>query len=195
MMSVEGRPLDDTSLISRARAGDVRAYEELVRIHQGVALRVAYLITRDHAEAEDVAQDAFVKAYRSLGRIDPARPFRPWILTIVRNESLNRRRRAGRQERLQTRLASEAGSGDSAQSPESLALDAEMHRGILEAMDRLPQRQRLVVGLRYLVGLSEAETAATLEIPIGTVKSRSNRALARLKIDLETTDFSKEGTQ
>lgn len=186
-MSVEGRPLDDTSLIRDAKAGDVRAYEQLVRSHQQVVLRVAYLVIRDHAEAEDATQEAFVKAYRALDRLAADRSFRPWILAIVRNEALNRRRRAGRQAHLQVRVASEAVSGDAAQSPESLAIAADRHRQLLAAVDRLPERYRQVVGLRFLVGLSEAETATTLGVPLGTVKSRTTRALQRLRQDMGAT--------
>ncbi|MDP9493822.1 MAG: sigma-70 family RNA polymerase sigma factor [Actinomycetota bacterium] len=192
MTSVEGRPLDDTSLIRDAKAGDVSAYEQLVRLHQPVALRVAYLVMRDHAEAEDAAQDAFVKAYQALDRLAPDRPFRPWILAIVRNEALNRRRRAGRQARLQLRVAGEAVSGDSARSPESLALDADRHRRLLAAVDRLPDRFAEAIGLRFLVGLSEAETATTLGVPVGTIKSRTARALQRLRRDIGTDPWFKE---
>ncbi len=184
-MSVEGRPLNDTSLIVATKSGDARAYGELVRAHQEIALRVAYLFVRDRAEAEDTVQEAFVKAFRALGRVDPDRPFRPWLLAIVRNEARNRIRRQGRQKALETRLAGEVASGDSARSPESLAVEAEMYRGILGAVDRLPERQRQVIGLRYLVGLTEAETAATLRVPLGTVKSRTKRALKRLRDELE----------
>ena len=192
MMSVEGRPLNDTSLIEASKSGDTGAYGELVRAHQEIALRVAYFVVRDHAEAEDTVQEAFVKAFRALERLDPERPFRPWLLAIVRNEALNRLRRRGRETVLGIRLASEASSEDSARSPESLAVDADVHREVLDAVDRLPQRQRVVIGLRYLVGLSEADTATTLGIPVGTVKSRANRALERLRGDLEAAHFSKE---
>jgi RNA polymerase sigma factor (sigma-70 family) len=185
MMSVEGRPLNDTSLIDAAKSGDTRAYGELVHAHQQTALRVAYLILRDPVEAEDVVQEAFVKAFRALDRVDAEREFRPWILAIVRNEARNRSRSRMRRRNLEMRLAGEGDSGDSARSPETLTLEADAQRAVLAAVDRLPERQRLVVGLRFLVGLSEAETAATLGIPAGTVKSRTARGLDRLRTDLE----------
>jgi RNA polymerase sigma-70 factor (ECF subfamily) len=194
MMSVEGRPLNDTSLIEAAKSGDTRAYGELVQAHQQVALRVAYLVLRDPVEAEDVVQEAFVKAYRALNRVDAERGFRPWLLAIVRNEALNRGRSRSRRRNLELRLEGEGSSRDSARSPEALALEAAAHREVLAAVDALPERQRLVVGLRFLAGLSEAETASTLGIPVGTVKSRSARALDRLRTDLETTWIESEET-
>lgn len=116
---MEGRPLEDRDLIARAKNGDKTAFGELVRVHQGMALRVAYLVLRDHAEAEDVTQDAFVKAYRSLHRFRAEEPFRPWLLKIVRNESLNRSRSRVRRERLAVRVANDPVSGDAASSPET----------------------------------------------------------------------------
>ena len=83
-----------TALIERACHGDIGAYEELVRQHQDLAYRTAYLITGGAAEAEDAAQEAFVKAYYALGRFRAGAPFRPWLLRIVVNEARNRRKAA-----------------------------------------------------------------------------------------------------
>lgn len=177
---VEGRPLTESELISRAIEGDVDAFTHLVEEHQAVALRVAYLVVRDHAEAEDVTQEAFVKAHRALDGFRQDAPFRPWLLRIVRNEALNRLRRRGRQERLRLRVANEAVSGGAAPSPEAAFIEDEQRRFLLDAVDALPRRYRDVVTYRYLGGLSEAETAAALDIPVGTVKSRTSRALDRL---------------
>ena len=179
--SVEGRPLDETQLVSDARSGDLGAFEELVRIHQSTAIRLAYLLVRDHGEAEEVAQDAFVKAYRALDRFREGSPFRPWLLTIVRNEAANRRRSSGRRRRLALRVAAEPVSGDAAPFPETVIIDAERARTVLAAVDGLPDRYRMVVSLRFLLGLTEAETSAVLGVATGTVKSRTSRALERLR--------------
>jgi len=80
---VEGRPLEETELVERARVGDAHAYEELVRMHQQVAMRTAWLVTRNAAEAEDAVQEAFVKAYRALRRFREGAAFRPWLLAIA----------------------------------------------------------------------------------------------------------------
>ena len=89
-----GRPPDDAQLAERARRGDDRAFEELLRRHQTIAFRTAYLITGAAADAEDAVQEAALKAHAALPRFDPARPFRPWLLAIVANEARNRRRAA-----------------------------------------------------------------------------------------------------
>ncbi len=163
----------------RAQRGDPRAYEELVRPHEEIAFRVAYVITRNAADAEDAVQDALVKAWRALGRFRAGEPLRPWFLQIAANEARNRRRSAGRRERLT--LAAAADSGEAAPSPEDAVLDAAQREQLLAALDELPADAREVLAYRYLLDLSEEETAAALGVPRGTVKSRSARALDRLK--------------
>jgi RNA polymerase sigma-70 factor (ECF subfamily) len=190
---VEGRPLDECELIERAIKGDVAAYTELVRIHQHAALRVAMLVVGDPTEAEDVAQEAFVKAHRNLGRFSADRPFRPWLLAIVRNEARNRRRRTARQARLSLRVANDPVSGGAAPSPEAVLLADERRRTLLDAVDRLPDRYRMVVGCRFLLELSEAETAEVLGVPTGTVKSRTARGLDRLRDLLPADELGEAG--
>ena len=97
--------MEDAKLAERAREGDTAAYERLVRLHQAGAFRAAYLVTGDASEAEDAAQEAFVKAYRALGRFRPGAPFRPWLLAIVSNEARNRRRASGRRTNLALRTS------------------------------------------------------------------------------------------
>ena len=162
----------------RAQRGDSRAFEELVQPHQEIAFRVAYLITRNAADAEDAAQEALVKAWRALGRFRAGAPLRPWLLKIVANEARNRRRSAGRRERLALRAAS---PGEAAPSPEEAAVAADERARLLAALDELPDQARLVLACRHLLALSEEETAAALGVRRGTVKSRSARALERLR--------------
>ncbi len=176
-----GRPLEETELIERAKRGDARAYEELVHAYQGIAFRTAYLIAGNAADAEDAAQEGFVKAFYALARFRPGAPFRPWVLQIVANEARNRRRSAGRREGLVLRAATERSSGDAAPSPEASLLDAEQRATLLALVGDLPDDQRLVIGCRYFLDLSEEETAAVLGVRRGTVKSRTSRALDRLR--------------
>jgi RNA polymerase sigma factor (sigma-70 family) len=178
---VVGRPLDESDLIGRAKRGDTHAYEELVHAHQGIAFRTAYVIAGNAADAEEAAQDGFVKAWRALGRFREGAPFRPWLLQIVANEARNRRRSAGRRAHLALRAATEQPSGGAAPSPEASLLSAEQHTALLGAVNELPDDQRAVVALRYFVGLTEQEVADALGVPAGTVKSRSARALERLR--------------
>ena len=149
--------------------------------YQGIAFRTAYVIARNASDAEDAAQDGFVKAWRALGRFREGAPFRPWLLQIVANEARNRRRSAGRRANLALRAATEAPSGGAAPSPEAALLSGEQRGALLAAVDELPDEQRTVVALRYFLGLSEHEVAETLGVPQGTVKSRTARALERLR--------------
>jgi len=179
---VVGRPLDDADLVRASRGGDADAYAELVRRHQHTAFRAAMLITGNAADAEEAAQDGFYKAWCALGRFRLREPVRPWLLTIVANEARNRRRAAGRREHLAVRAAGEARpSGEAAPSPEAALLAGEQRGDLLAALSRLREDDRLVIGCRHLLDLSEAETAAALGVRPGTVKSRLSRALARLR--------------
>ncbi|HUR85798.1 MAG TPA: sigma-70 family RNA polymerase sigma factor [Solirubrobacteraceae bacterium] len=176
------RPLDDDAdLVARATRGDVDAYERLVHRHAQIAFRTAYLITRSAADADEAAQDGFLKAYRALHRFRSGAPFRPWLLRIVANEARNRRRAAGRRTALELRAGEERLRADAAPSSEAALLAAGERAALLAAIERLPERDRLVIACRHLLELSEAETAAALDCRPGTVKSRLSRALARLR--------------
>ena len=184
---MEGRPPEsadaarESDLVERARGGDVGAYESLVEEHQTIAFRTAYLITGSAADAEEAAQDGFVKAHAALRRFRRGAPFRPWLLAIVANEARNRRRSARRRAELALRAAEAPPTGDAAPSPEAALLQAEERQRLLAAVNELGDDDRLVIACRYFVGLSEEETAAAIGRPEGTVKSRSARALARLR--------------
>lgn len=181
--AVVGRPLDEIedTLVERARRGDADAYEELVRRYTEMAFRAAYLVTGSAPDAEEAAQDAFVKAFRALSRFRAGAPFRPWLLRIVGNEARNRRRAASRRAALELRVAEGIRAGGAAPSPEAAAEAAEERRALLRALVMVGDDHREVVGCRYLLELSVEETAATLGIPEGTVKSRLARALAHLR--------------
>ena len=183
------RPLtSEADLVARARRGDGYAYDQLVRGHQDIAFRTAWLVSGSAADAEDAAQEAFVKAWRALGRFREGAPFRPWLLAIVANEARNRRRSAGRREALVLRAAAERRPSDGAASPpEAAVLRAERRDVLLAALERLSDDDRSVLSCRHLLALSEAETAAALGIRRGTVKSRTSRALERLRAELGET--------
>jgi RNA polymerase sigma factor (sigma-70 family) len=187
-VSVVSRPQAESELVERARRGDDRAYEELVRAHQGIAFRTAYLVTGSAAEAEDAAQEGFIKAHRALGRFRPGAPFRPWLLQIVANEARNRRRSTGRRAGLALRAAAEDPSGGAAPSPEGALLASEESATLLEAVNGLREEHRLVIACRYFLDLSEEETAAALGWRRGTVKSRLSRALDSLREEMGKAD-------
>jgi RNA polymerase sigma factor (sigma-70 family) len=175
-----GRPLEEEDLVERARRGDVGAYEDLVRKYQDLAVRTAYVIAGG-ADAHDAAQEAFVKAYRALGRFRAGASFRPWLLRIVANEAINRRRAARRQVNLALRAAESRPGGDAAPSPEGAALERERREELMKAMSDLKPDDRLVIAYRYWFDLSEQEMAEALGVARGTVKSRLSRAIDRLR--------------
>ncbi len=182
-MPAAASPADEPALVRRAQAGDATAYGELVGRHQAVVFRTALILLGRAADAEDAAQEAFVKAYLALPRFRADEPLRPWLLRIVANEARNRRRARGRGEHLLGRVLA-AWRRDDVPSPEHAILDGEARAELSAAIGRLRQEDRLVVTCRYLLELSEAETAAALQVPAGTVKSRLHRALARLRAEL-----------
>jgi len=151
-----------------------------VREHESLAFRTAFVITGDAAEAEDAAQEAFVKAYRSMRRFRPGAPFRPWLMTIVANEARNRRKAAGRRASLALRAADEMEKEDPI-SPEASVVAEERRSELMKELEGLREEDRVVISCRYFLGLSEAETAAALGCAKGTVKSRTSRALGRLR--------------
>ena len=144
---MEGRPLEERELVLRAQRGDDGAFAELVRAHQEIAFRVAYLITGSSADAEDAVQDGALKAWRALGRFRVGEPWRPWLLSIVANEARNRRRSAGRRAQLALRASREQASGDAApfpgsSTPEAAALAEDERRRLLAALESLPEEAR-----------------------------------------------------
>lgn len=178
------RPPTEDELVERARGGDGAAFGTLVRDHQELAFRTAYLITRNAADAEDAAQTALVKAWRALPRFRRGAPLRPWLLAIVANEARNRVRSAARRDALTLRAVHEAPSGDAAPSPEGILLASEERTRLLAALDALGEDDRIVLSCRYLLELGEEETAQVVDVRSGTVKSRTSRALERLRTQL-----------
>lgn len=175
---------EEAALVERARRGDHAAYRALVRRYEQLAFRTAYLVVGSAADAEDVAQEAFVKAYQALGRFRTGAPFRPWLLRIVANEARNRRRSSRRRELFAERLASIEPAVASS-SPEDRVVAGEDTQRLLDALERLSPDDRLAVLARYVLGLSERETAAVLGVRRAAAKTRIFRALRRLRADLE----------
>ncbi|MEU1848046.1 sigma-70 family RNA polymerase sigma factor [Streptomyces sp. NPDC019990] len=177
-----GRIVDEAAVIARVRAGEPEAYAVLVRTHTGIALRAATALGAG-ADAEDVVQQAFVKAYCALGRFRDGMAFKPWLLAIVANETRNTVRGAARQRTLADREAAlvkaEPLIPESA-DPAVATLEAERRAALLAALEKLSEEHRLVVTYRYLLEMDEPETAQALGWPRGTVKSRLNRALRKL---------------
>lgn len=184
-LTLSGRMgLDEDRLVRRARAGDAEAYGELAAPHCGSALRVATVVLGTAEGADDVVQQAMERAWRSLGRFQPGRAFRPWLLRIVANTARNDRRSRGRRAHLAVRAA-HAAARDAVVSPEDVVVSELERRRVVAALNRLRAGDRLVVALRHFEQLSEREMAEVLDRPVGTVKSRLARAMGRLRTELE----------
>jgi RNA polymerase sigma-70 factor (ECF subfamily) len=173
---------DDADLLARVRGGDRDAYAELVRRHAPMAMRTAALLGAG-GDTEDVVQEAFVKAYAALHRFRPGAPFRPWLLRIVANETRNLHRASGRRTAREQRswALTERLLLTRPDDPADAALSQERQAALVRGLARLSTPQRQVVTCRYLLDLDEAESAAVLGWPRGTVKSRLHRALSRLR--------------
>lgn len=179
--------MTEAELIARARSGEARAWEALVREHQQPIFRLAFLLLGDAGEAEDVAQETFLRAYGALARFDLARPLRPWLLRIAANLARNRLRSLRRAFAALRRLADPA----PAAIDESAGWEG---RALWAAVRRLAVADQEVLYLRFFLDLSEAEAARALNVAQGTVKSRTSRALGRLRglIDREFPDLRAE---
>lgn len=168
----------ESALIARARQGDHDAYAALVRQHQEAVFRLAYLFVGDADDAEDIAQEAFIRAYHHLGGFDATRPLRPWLLSITANLARNRRRAWGRYLAALQRFARTLPVEP---HPEALHTEQAAARELWQAVRRLRPADQEVIYLRYFLELSVAETAEVLSVEPGTVKSRLSRAISRLR--------------
>jgi RNA polymerase sigma-70 factor (ECF subfamily) len=188
----------DAALLSRAADGDPDARRQLFELHREAAFRVALRVTRREADALDVVQDAFIKAFESLADFQRESGFKTWLLRIVTNRALD----LVRARRVRLAVSIEGGDEEAPQipipdsdaGPASVLMDRELGDRIGKAIDALPLEQRTVFSLFALGELSYAEIAATLSIPIGTVMSRLFNARKRLQHALSDVGHT-EGTR
>ena len=176
--------VSEDELIERARQGDGAAWEALVREHQEAAYRLAYLMLGDAHQAEDVTQEAFIRAYRAMDQFDAGRPFRPWMLSITANLARNQRRSLGRYFAALRNLISSSPDPAIHQGTDHLENKVSKRwesQTVWKAIRRLDQKDQQVIYLRYFLDLPIAEAAGALGVPEGTVKSRTHRALDRLQ--------------
>ncbi len=171
--------VDERDLIARSCAGDLDAFEDLVRAHQDQIYNVAYRLTGNHEDANDAAQEAFVRAFQALPRFRQDAAFSTWLYRIATNAALDlvRRRPAVPPVEL---TADHPGASD----PAAEVHRREVHRRVQAAVGHLPAEYRAVVVLRDLQGLAYEEIARVLQIPIGTVRSRLSRGREALRAQL-----------
>jgi RNA polymerase sigma-70 factor (ECF subfamily) len=172
--------VEDAEAVALARDGDLDAFDVLVARYTVAAHRTATFLGAGD-DADDVVQEAFVKAYRQLSRYRGDSGFRPWLLAIVGNETRNLHRSRGRRANLVLRAVARQGHEQVADDPAEAVAAIERRQDLLDQLRQLDRREQEVIVCRYLMDLSEAETATTLAMPKGTVKSRTARALAKLR--------------
>ncbi|WP_308121354.1 RNA polymerase sigma factor [Paractinoplanes bogorensis] len=173
--------------MSRARGGDLEAYEVLVARYTVPAHRAAVLLGAGD-DADDVVQEALVKAYRQLSRYRGESGFRPWLLAIVANETRNLHRSRRRRDGLALRAAAVTEPLRDEPDPADTVLARDRRERLVRTLKLLPERDQEVLVCRFLLDLGEQETATALGVPKGTVKSRTARALGRLREHLATEE-------
>jgi len=172
----------EADLLARARDGNLFAFDEIVKRYQRRVYATAVRIVRRHDVADDVVQEAFLRAHQALGRFDLSRPFGPWICRIAANLAVNHvRSPQAREEALPEAHAETPVPGG---SPLAGVLDTEARVELARALEGLSAEQRAVFALRVFEDLSYKEIAEALEISIGTVMSRLSRARERLRVAL-----------
>ncbi len=187
----------EADVVVRAQAGDARAFEQLVRDYHRRAISLGYRLLGNSEDAQDVAQEAFVRAYKSLAQLDDPARFGGWFMRIVSNLALNFRR--ARKTRSAVSLDDMSAFGDEFRNPvtgqrkaantddESAAMPKELHAAITDAMDELPEQQRLALVLFSVEGMPQKEVAEVLECSIEMVKW--NVFQARKKMQKALTEF------
>jgi len=167
--------LSDEELVAKTLGGSEDAASELFRRYWAPSWRAAVAIVGRQAAADDVAQDAFQRAFQALPQFDPTRSFGAWLYRIVINRALDFIRS---ERRLVALEQHENGTLD--------ALEQQLHdQEVLTALGRLDPERRAIIALRYWLDYSPAEIADLLEVPVGTVSSRLSRALSELRTELE----------
>ena len=169
----------DRALVDAAAAGSREAFDELVRRHQAAIVTLVRVLTSGRGEADDLAQEAFVRAWKSLRSFRGQSTFRTWLHRVAINVVRTSQSRQGRFVRMFTRVADNTPEPESADEP----VDASLARRqvIDRALATLPDELRVAVTLRDLQGLDYKEIAEALDVPIGTVESRIFRARQRLR--------------
>lgn len=182
-------PPSDEALVAQTRQGSLDSYEVLIRRHNQHLFRVARAVAPNDAAARDAMQEGYIKAFQKLDQLQAAKSVLGWLRRIVRNEALMARRRTWREltpaQPLDAHTLDEMDMGELPQTPEDIAIQRQWRAALERAIDRLSDDHREVFVLRAVQGLSEQEVAELIEIPVGTVKSRYNRARAALREDIE----------
>jgi RNA polymerase sigma-70 factor (ECF subfamily) len=176
----EESPEREGELTTAAKNGDRAAFGVLIRRHQRRIFALAIRFLGNAADAEDLVQETFLRAWRAMDTFDVARPFAPWLVRIASNLALTELRRGrGRTEELSESLVAED------PSPEEVTEQHRVAESVRRAVATIPEDQRMILLLRVVEELSYREIASTLDVPIGTVMSRLSRARETLRKRVE----------
>jgi len=172
--------MDEREAITRLQRGDIGGLAALVERYQTKAVRAAYLVCRNRATAEDVVQSAFIRVYERIAQFDPERPFAPWFMRIVVNDTLNLIQREARHQPLadETLAWSHPAVGE---DPLTILARSEEIAVVAATLDQLPAQQRATLVQRYYLGMSESEMAQIGGVAPGTVKWRLHQARAKMR--------------
>ena len=190
---------EDLDLVLRSKKGEINAFGELVKRHQSLVINFCYKMLGNREDAEDIAQETFLRAFAAIGRFQPRARFSTWLLTIAKNLTLN----LIRNERRRIQGIDEIGSSDETgpivehapsgnPGPDGIALQNERARYVRGALKELSDTHRTIIVLRDFEGMTYEEIAGVMGCRKGTVKSRLSRAREQLKeilIDSETSDL------
>lgn len=178
----------DEQLVERVQAGDRQAAETLVRRYTTPLYNFAYRFTGNREEAQEVAQEALLKALKNVDRFDPRYKFSSWVFRICRNHSIDRKRRKRPAAELNEEITADPGHADpdgtGTRSPERGAMQSEQNVMLHRALEQLGEKYREIIVLYHFSGLSYTDIADTLQIPQGTVMNRLFRARRKLRDEM-----------
>jgi RNA polymerase sigma-70 factor (ECF subfamily) len=173
---------EEALLLRAAQGGDPAAFTELVRRYQRAVYRVAYALTRNSSDADDLAQETFVRAYQAIGRFRVGEPLFPWLARIATNQAISLFRHRKRRPETPIEPLIEAGRQWGAEDDPARSVEEDEHKRHLEAaFNQLKPEHQAVLALRVVEEQSYEEIAATLQVPVGTVMSRLSRARSELR--------------
>jgi RNA polymerase sigma-70 factor (ECF subfamily) len=190
--------MEDRTAISRLKQGDFKALEALVTRYQVPAVHAAYLIVRERTLAEDVAQNAFLKAAERIHQFDEERPFGPWFFRIVVNDAVKLAKKQKRNVSLDEHTDSQVERTaewlkDPSLLPEQILEQKEIRTVILDAIETLTPEQRAVIVMRYFLEMSEADMSARMDRPLSTIKWWLREARRRLRGSIRISPSAEDG--
>lgn len=192
--------MDDRIAISLLKQGDLNGLETLVFRYQVQAVHAAYLVVHDRAQAEEIAQGAFIKVAERINQFDEERPFAPWFFRIVVNDALKMAQKQKRNvplEETQDKAAAHLAEWitDPYPSPELALEEKQVRENLLKAIHSLPLEQRAVIVMRYYLEMSEVDMTTKMDRPLSTIKWWLRDARKRLRLSLTSNGHKDNGSK